>query len=65
MFQDNLKTLRKKKGMTQEELAARLNVVHSAAHSGRWTTAPTAAVRRRMHIYTATDFGYIYCYSIF
>ena len=27
MFQDNLKTLRKSKGFTQEELAARLNVV--------------------------------------
>ena len=27
MFQDNLKVLRKKKGITQEELAARLNVV--------------------------------------
>ena len=27
MFQDNLKTLRKNKGFTQEELAARLNVV--------------------------------------
>ena len=27
MFQDNLKTLRKNKGITQEELAARLNVV--------------------------------------
>ena len=27
MFQENLKTLRKKKGMTQEERAARLNVV--------------------------------------
>ena len=27
MFQDNLKALRKKKGITQEELTARLNVV--------------------------------------
>lgn len=27
MFQENLKVLRKKKGMTQEELAVRLNVV--------------------------------------
>ena len=27
MFQDSLKALRKKKGITQEELAARLNVV--------------------------------------
>ena len=27
MFQDNLKALRKKKGITQEELAARLNLV--------------------------------------
>ena len=27
MFQVNLKALRKKKGFTQEELAARLNVV--------------------------------------
>lgn len=27
MFQENLKTLRKKKGVTQEELTARLNVV--------------------------------------
>ena len=27
MFQDNLKALRKKNGITQEELAARLNVV--------------------------------------
>ena len=27
MFQDNLKALRKKKGFTQEELEARLNVV--------------------------------------
>lgn len=27
MFQDNLKTLRKNKGFTQEELAAKLNVV--------------------------------------
>ena len=27
MFQDNLKALRKEKGITQEELAARLSVV--------------------------------------
>lgn len=27
MLHENLKTLRKKKGITQEELAARLNVV--------------------------------------
>ena len=27
MFSENLKTLRKQKGFTQEELAARLNVV--------------------------------------
>ena len=32
MFQDNLKVLRKKKGITQEELAARLNVVRPTGH---------------------------------
>lgn len=36
MFQDNLKALRKKKGITQEELAARLNVVRQTV--SKWET---------------------------
>ena len=35
MFQDNLKVLRKKKGITQEELAARLNVVGRPSQNGK------------------------------
>ncbi len=37
MLQDNLKALRKKKGITQEELAARLNVVRQTV--SKWEKA--------------------------
>ena len=36
MFQDNLKALRKRKGITQEELATRLNVVRQTV--SKWET---------------------------
>lgn len=41
MFQENLKTLRKKKGMTQEELAARLNVVRQTISKWEKGVSPT------------------------
>ena len=44
MFQDNLKALRKRKGITQEELATRLNVVRQTV--SKWEKGLSVPVSR-------------------
>ena len=46
MFQDNLKALRKEKGITQEELAARLNVVRQTV--SKWEKGLSDALAEQL-----------------
>ena len=50
MFQNNLKALRKEKGITQEELAARLNVVRQTV--SKWEKGLSVPVNK-----AGGDFG--------
>ena len=51
MFQDNLKALRKKKGITQEELAARLNVVRQTVSKWEKGVSQTKRYHTKTHAY--------------